>query len=89
MYSRYLEGLAPSSKVWTSSLNEEMRFMSTLVKLSIVCLSIVHLYAAVNGEGALRVLPSIDDGDGDFLFVNKEVHTLDDKGMYEYAAEGT
>ena len=61
-----------------------MRFISKCVKLSIVCLSTMHLYAGVRGQGGLRVFPSVVEGD-----TGSEVYSLDDnKGMYEYAVQG-
>ena len=50
-----------------------MRFISKCVKLSIVCLSIVHVYAGVRGQGGLRAFPSVVVVESDT--VNEEVNT--------------
>ena len=64
-----------------------MRVLYTLVT---ACMCIVHLYAAEEGQGALRVYPSVKaEGGGEAKEVFPFLERKEGKGIQEYAVEGT
>ena len=78
------------TSLWKVEASREMTFISKCVKLSVVCLSIVHVYAGVRGQGALRVFPSVVVVEGNTVSEEvsiKEVYTTDP--LDAIAVEGT